>query len=166
MNIIGTIDSETACLLIICKHYGKHFSTSTMSEICRKFDDGASYVIEKAAEHLGLHTIVGHLPVNKLSRVTLPCVLMWKLNHFVVLQEIKGETYYINDPLNGLIKYRKSDLAEHWCCLDREEERMGVAIFIKPTPKFYELEDENDNSDKVGGFIKICFKRLLGKLYT
>ncbi len=145
-----------ACLTMICRYYGKNYSLATLSEICHATNEGVSLLsISDAAEQLGMHTIIGYSSVTKLSKVTLPCILHWNQNHFVVLYKIKRGKYYVADPGKGLIKYSESEFVQHWISVRRDNEDKGVAMFIKPTSLFYDKIDDPDNAPR-------SFKFLLG----
>ena len=60
--------------------------------------------VSNKAEKLGLSSVIGYLPVAKLSKVTLPCLLYWDNEYYVVLRKVKREYYYVADPIKGLIK--------------------------------------------------------------
>lgn len=145
-----------ACLAMICRYYGKNYSLATLSEICHATNEGVSLLsISDAAEQLGMHTIIGYSSVAKLSKVTLPCILHWNQNHFVVLYKIKRGKYYVADPGKGLIKYSESEFVQHWISVRRDNEDKGVAMFIKPTSLFYDKIDDPNDAPR-------SFKFLLG----
>lgn len=145
-----------ACLAMICRYYGKNYSLATLSEICHATNEGVSLLgISDAAEQLGMHTIIGYSSVAKLSKVTLPCILHWNQNHFVVLYKIKRGKYYVADPGKGLIKYSESEFVQHWISIRRDNEDKGVAMFIKPTSLFYDKTDDPNDAPR-------SFKFLLG----
>ncbi|MBQ2882661.1 MAG: peptidase domain-containing ABC transporter [Alphaproteobacteria bacterium] len=145
-----------ACLAMICRYHGKNYSLATLSEICHATNEGVSLLsISDAAEQLGMHTIIGYSSVAKLSKVTLPCILHWNQNHFVVLYKIKRGKYYVADPGKGLIKYSGSEFVQHWISICRDNEDKGVAMFIKPTSLFYDKIDDPNDAPR-------SFKFLLG----
>ena len=145
-----------ACLAMICRYYGKNYSLATLSEICHATNEGVSLLsISDAAEQLGMHTIIGYSSVAKLSKVTLPCILHWNQNHFVVLYKIKRGKYYVADPGKGLIKYSELEFVQHWISVRQDNEDKGVAMFIKPTSLFYDKTDDPNDAPR-------SFKFLLG----
>lgn len=145
-----------ACLAMICRYYGKNYSLATLSEICQATNEGVSLLsISDAAEQLGMHTIIGYSSVAKLSKVTLPCILHWNQNHFVVLYKTKRGKFYVADPGKVLIKYSESEFVQHWISVRRDNEDKGVAMFIKPTSLFYDKIDDPNDAPR-------SFKFLLG----
>ena len=92
------------------------------------------------AEHLGFKCLCGLSDLEELSK-SLPCILHWNQNHFVVLYKVKkGKTFYIADPGKGLIKYTLEEFKKHWVSTQSEGEEKGIAMFLEPTPAFYEKQ--------------------------
>jgi hypothetical protein len=40
--------------------------------------------------------------VTEVSHLTLPCILHWDMNHFVVLTKVTGKKYQLNNPATGI----------------------------------------------------------------
>lgn len=60
--------------------------------------------ILKAAENLGCVAkgFVGRpVALRKKAKNNFPLILFWEFNHFVVLEGIKGNIVYLNDPAMG-----------------------------------------------------------------
>lgn len=143
MNRFDSIEQSRAyhsgltCLSIICRHYGRYINLITTSTEEKSPEESLQQVSNKAGE-LGLSSIIGHLTVAKLSRITLPCILYWDNEYYVVLHKIKCKSYYITDPIKGITKYNEADMKRHWICSRQEDnEEKGRAIFLKPSDEFY-----------------------------
>ena len=148
-----------ACLAMVCKHYGKEFSIETLSRYCFASTEGVSLLgISEAANKLGLHSVCGRVSMEQMQQAPLPCILHWNQNHFVVLYKQKrGKKFYIADPGKGLITYNRKEFVEHWVSTRSQGEEKGIAMFIQPTPVFYEQEGEQQKE-------KRSFKFLFGYL--
>jgi len=132
-----------ACLRMICWYHGRDVSMSELSQICSPSNEGVSLLgISEAAELLGLHTVSGRISVEDLKNDPLPCILHWNQNHFVVLYKVKKKRYYIADPAKGIIKYTAQEFARHWVSTQSDSKEKGIAMFLEPTPKFYEQKDD------------------------
>ena len=61
-------------------------------------------------------TLSTRLSENQLSEITLPCILHWNQNHFVVLYKIdrNGQRFHISDPAKGRYKLNREEFANHW----------------------------------------------------
>lgn len=138
------------CLKMICKYWGQYFSDDFISEICKESREGVSiFTISNSALRLGMEAECGLAEIEELLEICLPCILHWNQNHFVVLYKIKkGRKFYIADPGKGCVTYTLDDFKRHWISTKNDGKETGVALFIKPTPKFYSLNMGNDDNAK------------------
>lgn len=129
-----------ACLRMLCKYYGKDINQGYLSTICHATTEGVSLLgIKEALGKLGFSVISGRLTLEQLSAATLPCILHWNQNHFVVLYKIKKKRkFYIADPGKGLIAYHIEEFKNHWIATSSNCEDKGIAMLLEPTPSFYE----------------------------
>ena len=153
------LQSEIKCLSIISEFYGKKYTLEHLLELASRIDtEDTQTAITTVAGLLGFHTITGYLSIDKLSKVTLPCILLWNNSFYVVLHRIKRNRFYIVDPNAGKHKYKETDIVEHWineCACGRNK---GFVIFIKPTAEFQkEINDTIVNNS----FLKIIQKWIL-----
>lgn len=64
-----------ACLQMICKFYGKSYSSAFLSEHCHASVEGVSLLgIKEAAEKLGLQSICGKTTLKQLTTLKSPKV--------------------------------------------------------------------------------------------
>ena len=154
-----------ACLQMVCRYHGRDVSLSDLGQICCPTNEGVSLLgISEAAEFLGFQTISGRASIDELTDVPLPCILHWNQNHFVVLYKIKRNRYYIADPAKGKIKYTKPEFACHWISTQSEGKEKGVAIFLEPTPQFYEQKDVVNKERRSFHFL-FGYVRMYGKYF-
>lgn len=157
------------CLQMICKYYGKEYSLESLSRYCFATTEGVSLLgISEAANKLGLHTICGRVTMEQLPQAPLPCILHWSQNHFVILYKIKkGKKFHIADPGKGLLTYTEKEFKDHWISTQSKGEEKGIAMFIQPTPAFYELSGETTNRKRsfnfLFGYIK-QYRRYFGQI--
>jgi ATP-binding cassette subfamily B protein RaxB len=69
------------------------------------------------------------LDMVDISKLQLPCILHWDLNHFVVLKSVGKKSITVLDPAVGEIKYTRAEFSEHFT---------GIALELTPTEKFEE----------------------------
>jgi NHLM bacteriocin system ABC transporter peptidase/ATP-binding protein len=86
--------------------------------------------IVKAARRFGLAAKGFRKEPSSLHELPMPCIIHWNFNHFVVLEGIKGDRAYINDPAVGR---RRIDMAE----LDLAF--TGVVLAMEKTEAFKKL---------------------------
>lgn len=130
-----------ACLQMICKYYGKAYPQDVLSEMCSATTEGVSLLgISNTATELGLHTTCGKATINMLQSAPLPCILHWDQSHFVVLYAVKKDCFYVADAGRGMVKYNKREFGSHWLSTQSKGDEKGIAMFVKPTPAFYEKQ--------------------------
>ena len=141
---LDAMQCGVACLAMICKYYGKVYSSNTLSKLCCASSEGVSLLsISEAAEKLGLHTMFGKASIKQLIKISQPCILHWNQNHFVVLYQIKrGKKFYVADPGKGLITYSLEEFSKNWLSTMSNGEERGIALFFQPTSSFHERPDE------------------------
>lgn len=124
-----------ACIAMIAKYYGVNCSLSEVSDICSPTTEGVSLQgLCNCVKAIGFESVPCKIGIDKLIH-TLPCILHWNQNHFVVLHKIKGGNYYIADPGKGLLKCSIDDLIKNWVVDTRDDGGSGVALIMKPTDK-------------------------------
>lgn len=157
---LGYMDCGNTCLRIIAKFYGKTISSARIRELCYTTKEGVSLLgISDAAEKLGFRTAGVMVTWEQLMKdVSLPCIVHWNQNHFVVVYKIAKNKVYVSDPSSDLLVYSKDEFIKHWARANDKGETMGIALLLEPTPSFYNSSEIGGNSTKLG------FSRLLGYL--
>lgn len=145
---IDATDCGPAALRMVAMHYGKHFSMDNLRERCEKGRLGVNLLgISKAAESIGLRTLGARLSFEELCKATLPAIVHWNQNHFVVLYAVKGKgskiKMHIADPATGMVKLTAKEFQKCWFSTVAGGEGRGIALFLEPTPKFYDSEEDS-----------------------
>ena len=149
-----------ACLAMICQYYGKRYTLSLLSEMCSPTNEGVSLkAIADVADELGMDTLSTRLSENQLSEITLPCILHWNQNHFVVLYRIdrNGQRFHISDPAKGRYKLNREEFANHWLSTHSQGAPKGIAFLIAPNENFGKiksLEGEKRSFRFLFGYLK------------
>ncbi|MBK8188372.1 MAG: peptidase domain-containing ABC transporter [Cellvibrio sp.] len=125
-----------ACLAMICGFYGHE---TDLISLRRKFaisSHGASLkFIMSIAPKLHLAPRAIRCELQNLSQLSLPCILHWGMNHFVVLKKITGQHFIIHDPAVGERRIGDKEFNQQFT---------GVALELLPTRDFKQ-EDETNN---------------------
>jgi ATP-binding cassette subfamily B protein len=156
---------------MVSKYFGREYSLHFLSDICFATNEGVSMLgISEAANEIGLHSVCTRATAEELSKVSLPCILHWNQNHFVVLYKVKrGKKFYIADPGKGLITYNIDEFKSHWISTRSNGEEKGVAMFLQTTPLFYTCnKDVSENKQKrsfrfLFGYVK-QYRRYFGQI--
>jgi len=181
-----SMDCGPTCLAMICKYYGKRFAIQTLRDKTEIGKEGVNLLgISNAAESLGFRTQGVQLTFQQLiNDATLPCILHWGQNHFVVaspnpssggglkfiVPRLKKSSITIINPARGKIVYSKEEFLKHWASSIINEEPCGVALLLEPTPAFYYNEYDDDyaesNSQGFGKLVKYLYpyKKLIVQL--
>lgn len=117
-----------AALGIVLGHYGLNLPLETLREECGVSRDGSRAVnVLKAARLHGMVAKGFRKDPEKLGELPLPVILFWNFNHFLVLEGIKGDRVYLNDPASGPRVVDRETLDRAFT---------GVALSVTPGPDF------------------------------
>lgn len=141
------MDCGPTCLKMVAKYYGKDINISTLRQLSRISREGVSLGgISEAAEQIGFKSLGVKITFEQLDQeATLPCILHWGQNHFVVLppqnyNSNKSSGILIADPSAGLIKIDKAAFLEQWISDDGH----GICLLLETTPVFFEQEEDKN----------------------
>ncbi len=144
-----------ACLQMICKHFGREYTSDDLSKVCFATAEGISMLgISKAATAIGLHSLCIRASVTDFNNAILPCILHWNQNHFVVLYKVKnGKKFYVADPGKGLLTYNLTDFKKKWISTIFKGEDKGIAMFFETTKNFFTYRiNKKTNSESKHSF--------------
>ncbi len=170
------MDCGPTCLRMVAKHYGKNYSINTLRTQAEYSKEGVSLLgIAQAADNIGFKTNGVQLTYEQLlNDATLPAILHWGQNHFVVITPAtKPNKIYIADPAkNSIITLTKETFLQQWLSsVDDANNGTGIALLLEPLPQFY--QQEGDQNKKLGWGIllsqlshqrKYIFQLVLGLL--
>lgn len=169
-----TMDCGVTCLRMISKFYGKSYSLQLLRDRSYISREGVSLLnLSDAAESIGFRTIGVRISYEQLVKeASLPCIVHWNQNHFVVVYKIKKDKIYVADPGHGLVVYKKEEFLNCWQSTQKDGEGKGICLLIETTPLFYTMQD--DEVDKTSySFLfkyvkphkKFIFQLILGLLF-
>lgn len=117
-----------ACVTMIANAHGCGLGLRELRHRFPVSSKGATLqrLIEIAGD-LGLRGRALRLDLSQLSRLALPCILHWDLNHYVVLAGLSSNHAVVLDPAAGERRMPLSVLSQHFT---------GVALELAPTSDF------------------------------
>lgn len=120
-----------ACLAMVSGFHGRHVTLAELRQHRPVSLRGLALtgMIEVAAS-LGLQARALRLEFTELRQLRLPCILHWRMNHFVVLERVTATALRIADPAIG-----RSSLSYRQC----SPLFTGVALELLPTSGFAPL---------------------------
>lgn len=108
-----------------------HGASVTLPEMRRRFPAALKGMklrdLIEVAAGMGFSARPLKLDMHQLRQLTLPCVLHWDLNHFVVLTQVHRRSVTLLDPAVGERRLTLDEVSAHFT---------GVAVELSPTSDF------------------------------
>lgn len=144
------MDCGPACLYMICRFYGRNISLQKLRNLMQVTKDGVNLLsISDAAESMGFRTLASKITLKTLQQeLSLPCIIHWNQNHFVIVYKVRKKRIFVADPGNGLLYYDAIEFSKRWCSDISNGYRIGVALQLEPTSSFFEQETLDETSEK------------------
>ncbi len=125
---LSMVDCGAACLAMILSYYGRTTSVSEVLERCGVGRDGLSALsIVKAARMYGLRVRAIALQENDFRGVTLPAIVHWEFDHFIIVERWSSTHVEVVDPDLG----RRRLTAEEF-----DESFTGIVLMLEPGEHF------------------------------
>ena len=164
-----TMDCGPACVQMVARHYGRHYTLETLRQKCHISREGVSLLgISEAAESIGFKTVGARLSFEQLkNEAPLPCIAHWKQRHFVVVHKIRKDTVFVADPAHGLVKLTAQEFLNGWASTRNEGTNEGIALLLEPQPDFYAAEGETPDKAKFSFILQYLkpYKKLILQLF-
>ena len=151
-----------ACVAMIANHHGHRINLPGLRQRFPTSMKGATLQdLMAMASELDLAPRAVRLDLDELDQLQLPAILHWDLNHFVVVEALRGERATILDPARGRRIVSLRDLSRHFT---------GVALELTPTSDFAPVEARTKTrlrdlwsrmSNYRGAFIQVLTLSLL-----
>ncbi len=141
------VECGAVALSIVLRFYGLKIPLGEIRKACAISRDGVSIVgMIRAAISYGLNAEPLYLEIEDLKYHKMPLVLHWTFGHYVVLEGVVNDFFYINDPSIGRTKvsYREFD-----------ESFTGIALSLLPSEHF-------QKGNSTPSFFRLASKHLRG----
>jgi ATP-binding cassette, subfamily B, bacterial CvaB/MchF/RaxB len=147
-----------ACLAMIASYHGHLLDLPALRQRFSPSMKGLTLTqLIALADKLRLEGRPLRLELEQLAALQTPCILHWKMNHFVVLKEVRRSCIVIHDPAYGMQRISFDKVNANFT---------GIALELRPTAAF-EFKDEvrrialKDLTGRVVGL-----RRALGTLFA
>ena len=125
---VTAVECGAACLAMVLNYYGYATSISDVQERCGVGRDGLTALeIVKSARQYGLRVRAVSVKQDEFRFVSLPAIVHWEFNHFLVVERWSENWVDVLDPAMGR---RKLTLEEF------DEGFTGVAVMAEPGAQF------------------------------
>jgi ATP-binding cassette, subfamily B, bacterial CvaB/MchF/RaxB len=117
-----------ACLAMIGNYHGMSVDLGGLRRRFQPSLRGAELKSLLAmGDQLGLVPRAVRLPLASLGSLHLPAILHWNMNHYVVLEEVRGGKALVHDPEGRSRRMLLSEVSDHFT---------GVALELRPADDF------------------------------
>jgi ATP-binding cassette subfamily B protein RaxB len=121
------------CLAMVAGYHGYHVDLVTLRHRHSLSLKGANLAeLSRLAGRMGLSARPLRLSLDELAHLRLPAVLHWDMNHFVVLESVRGDACVIHDPARGRRSMTLASLSPHFT---------GVALELSRSEDFQRGDD-------------------------
>lgn len=116
------------CMAMIARYHGHDVDLNGLRQRFSLSMSGATLrSIMGLGDSLGFAPRALKVELSALSKVRMPAILHWDLNHFVVLKSVSNGKAVIHDPAMGARTYSLDELSKHFT---------GVALELTPSETF------------------------------
>lgn len=116
------------CLTMVARYWGHDVDLNSLRQRYRLSISGATLrTIMEQASSLSLSTRAIRVELTALSKLKLPAILHWDLNHFVVLKSVGKNHIIIHDPALGRKRISFEEASDRFT---------GVALELVPSKEF------------------------------
>lgn len=117
-----------AALTMVANFHGLDVDLGTMRRRFAPSLRGAALrTLIGVADRIGLVPRAVKLPLEQLANLHVPGILHWDMNHYVVLERVKGEKALIHDPAGRSTWMLMAEVSDHFT---------GVALELRPGDNF------------------------------
>ena len=116
------------CVAMIIKYYMGNVSINQLRQIFETGRDGCTIKqLNQLLHKFNMETKLYKIPAENIKCIKLPCILFWENSHFVILERIKKDKFYIVDPAMGRNKISLEMFSKSYS---------GISIYPYPDEKF------------------------------
>jgi ATP-binding cassette, subfamily B, bacterial CvaB/MchF/RaxB len=146
-----------ACLAMISSYHGHRIDLGTLRRRFSAAVTGTSLIdLARFASGLSLAARAVRIEPEELSHLRLPCILHWKLRHYVVLERVTSRGAIIHDPAHGRLNVSRAEISNYFS---------GVVLEAWPTGGF-EKKTEIERIRLSNLFRHVVgLKRALGQIF-
>lgn len=125
---LSAVECAAACLAMILSYYGRKTSVSEVRDRVGLGRDGLTALdLVKAARGYGLRVRAVSLQENDFRHVTLPAIVHWEFNHYLIVERWMPKYVDLVDPATGRRRVRAEEFDKSFT---------GVVLMLEPGVQF------------------------------
>ncbi|MDF1559238.1 MAG: peptidase domain-containing ABC transporter [Bacteroidales bacterium] len=138
------MDCGPACIGMIARWHGKRISLESIRQRAWITREGVSLLgLRSAAVSLGFKAEGMQIPFSVLAgKISLPCIVHWQQNHFIVVNRISGKKVWVSDPAIGRMSMSREEFLRGWSVSQKGGEPAGTVLLLEPGPEFHALSED------------------------
>lgn len=147
-----------ASLAMISSYFGHLVNVSSLRKHIILGSQGMNLrqMIEVSSE-LGFTSRALQCDIHEIKNLTLPCILHWNMDHFIVLTRVSKKSIWINDPAMGKRKLSWDEFGQSYT---------GIALELLPNSSFKKKDGRNNMKvsqlwEKIIGLRRSLFSLLM-----
>lgn len=153
---MNTTECGAACLAMVLNYYRRKISISEVGEYCKVGRDGLSALnIVQAAREYGLQVRAVTLRENDFRTISLPAIVHWEFNHFIIVERWSRSGVDVVDPALG----RRHLTSEAF-----NDGFTGVVIMLEPGENFQRTSPSRNPKITIRTYTTQYIKRAPGVL--
>lgn len=139
-------DCGIACLVMIGRYWHKRFDLNQLRSLANVNRDGASLKgLITAAESMGFAPRPVHTDLKSLGKQRLPAIVHWRMNHYIVVYQVKTNRVIVADPEIGRRTLSYPEFQADWA---------GYTLLLEPTAKLKKAPEAKQNLWKFFDLLK------------
>lgn len=144
-----------ASIAMISEYYGNRLSIAVLNDYCITNAHGVSLLaIYNIVEKLGFKARCVRAEIEDLKHLTLPAIIHWNQNHFVVLYKCDGKKFHVADPAKGLLVYSTEEFKKGWTGpTDDHSDPKGIIMLLEPNDHFGKINPDSDGERRSFRFL-------------
>lgn len=147
-----------ACVAMIAQHFDFNVDLANLRRNFPISGRGSTLIdLVRISRALDFEADAFRVDLGRLQELSLPCILHWNFNHFVVLESIGKNSIRINDPAQGKVTVSIQEFSDRFT---------GIVLVLRPSPNFRPREatstvSMSDLTGHIGG-IKRSIALIIG----
>lgn len=118
MRVTLQVESQEcalACLVMVAAAHGLHLDLASLRRRFSISIKGTNLAqLMRYAQVLEFSCRPLRLELEEIGQLRMPCILHWNLNHFVVLEKVRGKRLVILDPAVGRRQMSLEEVSPHF----------------------------------------------------